>query len=275
MTRLLSSLVIAVFLFAFGIPAGAADLRFDGPFTQGGLVIGHAPPGSTVTVDGRTVRVSAKGEFLLGFGRDAAPNVTVRVDEPSGAAETRTFTVARRDFPTQRINGLPPKEVTPDPAVLKRIRAEAELIVKAREKDSATPFFDSGFIWPVHGPLSGVFGSQRILNGKPRAPHSGVDIAAPRGTPVLAAADGIVTLANQGMFFTGKTLMIDHGFGLSSVYAHMETLLVHVGQRVRKGTPIGKVGATGRATGPHLHWGVSLFGTRLDPALLVPPQNAG
>ena len=134
-------------------------------------------------------------------------------------------------------------------------------------------FFQSGFIWPVKGRLSGVYGSQRILNGKPRRPHLGVDIVIPTGTPIVATADGIIRIAHSGMFFTGKTVAIDHGHGLVSIYAHMSEVSVENGQRVRKGAPIGKVGATGRVTGAHLHWGMSLFKTRLDPLLFVGPMS--
>jgi len=270
-----AALAAAICLILGGHTAGADDMRFDGPFTQGGLVVGHAPPGSAVTIDGRPVRVAADGVFLMGFGRDAAPSVTLKVSPPAGAVRMQTLAVAKRDFPVQRIDGLPPKQVTPDPATIKRIQAEAKLLDAAREKDTPQPLFRSGFVWPVKGRLSGVYGSQRVLNGEPRAPHAGIDIAAPQGALVVAPADGVVALVNDNMFYTGKTVVIDHGFGLSSVYAHMEAVLVHPGQRLAQGTPIGRVGATGRVTGPHLHWGVSLFDTRLDPALLVGPPDAG
>jgi len=269
--RALPILVLACLLAAAGRAADAPDLRLDGTLAQGGLAVGHVMPGSSVTVGNRPVRVSADGEFLLGFDRDAPPAVDVRVIGPSGAARLHTVAVARRTFPVQRIDGLPPQQVSPDPQTLERIRKEAALVAGTRTRDSAVPFFRSGFAWPVQGRLSGVYGSQRILNGEPRAPHSGVDIAAPQGTPVLAAADGIVSLVHDDLFFTGVTVMVDHGFGLSSVYAHLDTVAVRPGQAIAKGEPLGTVGASGRATGPHLHWGVSLFDVRLDPALLVPP----
>ena len=157
---------------------------------------------------------------------------------------------------------------------MKRISAEGVLINAARARDTDHAFFRGGFVWPVTGRISGVYGSQRFLNGKPRRPHLGVDIAAPTGTPIVATADGIVRIAHSDMFFTGKTVAIDHGHGLMSIYAHMSQVAVKNGQKVAKGAPIGKVGATGRVTGPHLHWGVSLFRTRLDPALLVGPMTA-
>ncbi|MBE0530709.1 MAG: M23 family metallopeptidase [Rhodospirillales bacterium] len=255
--------------------SAAAEVRFDGNLTQGGLVVGHTDPGSSVTVDGRPLRVSAAGEFLLGFDRDAPASVELSITGPTGIKQVQTLAVVRRDFPVQRIDGLAPQQVTPDPKALKRIKEEAALIAAAKARDSAVPFFRSGFVWPVAGRVSGVYGSQRILNGEPRAPHGGVDIAAPKGTPVVATAEGTVSLTHDNLFFTGKTVMIDHGFGLASVYAHLDTVTVRPGQAVAKGAPIGTVGATGRATGPHLHWGVSLFEVRLDPALLAAPVLAG
>ncbi|MBL6946112.1 MAG: M23 family metallopeptidase [Rhodospirillales bacterium] len=263
--------ICAVFLCLSAVPVDAAELHFEGNFTQGGLVMGQTLPGSSVFVDGVPVRVSPTGDFLLGFGRNAATDVEIRVVAPSGQSEVRQLAVKARAYKIQRIDGLPPKQVTPDPEVLKRIKAESALIKGARKIDTPSLHFRSGFAWPVHGVVSGVFGSQRILNGKPRSPHSGVDIAAPRGTPVKAAADGMVSLVHEDMYYTGKTVLIDHGLGLASVFIHMDEILVREGQRVNKGMPIGKVGATGRATGPHLHWGISLFQTRLDPALLVSP----
>lgn len=267
-------LALAVLLTVPGRAADATDIRFDGTLAQGGLAVGHVAPGSSVTVGDRPVRVSVGGEFLLGFDRDAPPAVEVRVTDPSGAVRLHTVAVARRSFPVQRIDGLPPRQVSPDPQTLERIREEAALIAGARTRDSAVPFFRSGFVWPVRGRLSGVYGSQRILNGEPRAPHAGLDIAAPQGTPVVATADGIVSFVHEDLFFTGVTVMVDHGFGLSSVYAHLDAAAVRPGQRIAKGEPLGTVGASGRATGPHLHWGISLFDVRLDPALLVPPLPA-
>jgi len=252
-------------------PARADDLMFMGNFVQGGLVQGRVAPGAKVTVDGRAMRVGPDGDFLVGFGRDSR-DVTLVVSYPDGRSQTRTLAVEKRSWQIQRVDGLPQQTVTPNEEELKRIRAEAALASEARKVDSAEPLFRTGFIWPATGPISGVYGSQRILNGEPRAPHFGVDIAAPPGTPVVATADGIVTLAYQDMLLSGKTLIIDHGYGLSSVYYHLSEIVVAPGARVRQGQTVGKVGATGRATGPHLHWGMNLFDIRLDPALLVPPM---
>ncbi|MDA1089437.1 MAG: M23 family metallopeptidase [Proteobacteria bacterium] len=266
------SAFLGVFLLAGN--AAAASLSFDGPLTQGGLVVGKTEPGARVSIDGRPVRVSSEGAFLMGFGRDAEKTVHLRLDHPDGTRTEKTLSVKGRAYKVQRIDGLPEQQVTPrTPEDLARIRDDNAKIATVRNLDTAKAWFASGFQWPVIGPLSGVFGSQRILNGEPRRPHNGVDVAAPRGTTVTAAADGVVVLVHPDMFYTGKTVMIDHGHGLSSVYVHMDDILIADGQRISQGTPIGIVGKTGRVTGAHLHWGVSLFGTLLDPALLAGPMN--
>jgi murein DD-endopeptidase MepM/ murein hydrolase activator NlpD len=266
----------SVVLLAFAVlPAAAQELRFDGAVEQGGLVIGHAAPGAVVRVGGRRVQVTPGGDFLVGFGRDAGSETVVRVVHADGRRETRTLTVRQRQYPEQHIDGLPAAEVTPGPAELARIRADAARIRAVRARPgSAEPHFLDGFAWPVRGRISGVFGSRRILNGAPRRPHYGLDIAAAAGTPIGAAAGGVVALVAGDMFYTGKTLIIDHGHGLASVYAHMSEIGVAEGEVVARGQAIGRIGASGRATGPHLHWGISLFRTHLDPALVVPAPAA-
>ncbi len=266
MRRLAFSALIAV--LALPAPGFAAKLEFTGPRVQGGLVEGRVDPGSKVAVDGRPVRVSPDGWFLLGFGRDAARAI-VEITSPAGASETRELSVAARKFDIQRIDGLPEAFVTPPPEMEERIKREDEIVARARLRDDARTDFLKGFDWPVIGRVSGVYGSQRILNGKPRAPHWGVDIAAPVGTPILSPAAGTVTLA-ENLYFTGWTVILDHGHGLSSVFMHMSAITAKEGRRLNKGEEIGKLGSTGRVTGPHLHWGMNLFKTRLDPALLVP-----
>jgi murein DD-endopeptidase MepM/ murein hydrolase activator NlpD len=260
-------LIAAALVLLAPPPAGALEL--EGRFAQGGLVIGRADPGAAVTVDGHAVRVSPDGLSLGGLGRDAGPSVKVWAVLPGGSVQTRAVAVRQREYETQRIDGLPSRQVTPGPEELERIRSEGAAIAEARRRDSSSPYFASGFAWPVPGPVTGVFGTRRILNGRPRSPHNGVDVAAPSGTPVKAAADGVVALARSDMFFTGQTVIIDHGHGLTTVYAHMSRLFVRPGQKVARGTPIGHVGMSGRVTGPHLHWGVALFETHLDPELLT------
>ncbi|GAB6051682.1 M23 family metallopeptidase [Magnetospira thiophila] len=258
-----------VFICLFLNNTARAEPSLEGPLTQGGLVIGHTVPGARVEQDGRAVRVARDGRFLLAFGRDAGPTSRLEITLPDGRQTQQVLQVSARDWDIQRIDGLPPSKVTPPKMDWDRINAEAGLIKQVRQNDRDEPLFESGFQWPVQGPLSGIYGSQRILNGKPKNPHNGVDIAAPRGTPVAACADGVVALVHDDMFYTGKTVMLDHGHGLTSVYIHMDTIQVVDGQRLEKGQILGTVGATGRATGPHLHWGVSLFATPIDPKLLV------
>lgn len=248
--------------------AGALDLQ--GSFAQGGLVFGRAEPGATVTLDGKPVRVGKDGRFLIGFGRDSKATAELIVATAAGT-ELRALKIEKRRYDIQRIDGLPPRQVTPDPPTLKRIAAERERIAAARRRDTEAPLFDAGFEWPARGRISGVYGSQRILNGEGRSPHLGVDIAAPTGTDVVAMSDGVVALADDDLFFTGKTVILDHGHGLTSVYAHLSATAVKQGERVKKGQPIGRMGATGRVTGPHLHWGVHWRGVGLDPALLPLP----
>lgn len=259
---------LALLLLLLAGPA-AADTVLEGAFEQGGLVLGRTDPGNAVALDGKALRVAPDGAFVFGFGRDAPGTALLAVRTPDGRSEERVLEVRRRDWPVQRIEGLPQEKVTPDPTQVERIRAEAALVAERRRLDSPLPHFHDGFAAPAEGRVSGVFGSQRILNGEPRAPHSGTDVAAPAGAPVHAAAPGVVTLAHPDLFFTGRTVMIDHGHGLSSVYAHLSEIAVREGQAVKKGERIGSVGASGRATGPHLHWGVSWFDARLDPETVL------
>lgn len=258
---------LAIFLMAPRVMA--CQLSLDGPAKQGGLLIGTVTPGASVQVDGQAVRVSPDGRFLVGFGRDAKSKAKVEAVMADGRRLGCPVSVARRSYQIQRIDGLPKRQVTPDPKALARIRADNAAIRAVRKLDTASTDFLAGFDWPLKGRISGIFGSQRVLNGQPRSPHNGVDIAAPTGTPIHAPAPGVVRLVHPDMFYTGKSIMLDHGHGLTSVYVHMSAISVKEGQRVAKGDVIGKVGKTGRATGPHLHWGVSLFATHLDPMLLV------
>ena len=257
----------------FGSTAAETGVRLDGPRIQGGLLRGRVPPGATVELEGDPLRVSEGGWFLAGFGRDAPPEAELVVVFPDGRRERRTLAVERREYRIQRIDGLPPGKVTPrSEEDLARIRAEVRMARQARSIDDPRTDFLSGFRWPVKGRISGVYGSQRILNGQPRRPHFGIDVAAPAGTEVVAPADGVITLVHPDMFFSGGTLIVDHGHGLSSAFLHLSRILVEKGERVEQGQPIAEVGSTGRSTGPHLDWRINLFDRRLDPALLVGPM---
>ena len=252
--------------------AADSGVQLDGPRVQGGLVRGRVPPGSTVLFEGEPVRVSGGGWFLIGFGRDAPPKAVLSVTFPDGRTQRYGLAVKPRKYNIQRIDGLPPSKVTPSKEDLKRIRREVALVKGARKIDDPRTDFLGGFRWPVKGRISGVYGSQRILNGEPRQPHYGIDIAAPKGTRVVAPAAGVVTLVHRDMYFSGGTMMVDHGHGLQSAFLHLSRILVKKGQRVRQGQAIAEVGSTGRSTGPHLDWRVNLFGRRLDAALLVGPM---
>lgn len=258
----------------YAAPAGANTLTLEGDLTQGGLARGVAPPGTELRLDDRPVRVAADGAFVFGFGRDAPARAVLRVRYPDGAQETRELSIAARNYETQRINGLPNRMVTPSEEAMKRIRRENAWIAEVRRRDTDRPHYRTGFIWPVVGTVTGVYGSRRILNGEPRRPHYGIDIAAATGTPVYSPADGVIALAEGDLYFTGGTVMIDHGYGITSVLSHLDALSVTVGQAVMQGEAVGSVGATGRVTGAHLDWRVNWFEVRLDPALLVPPMPA-
>lgn len=250
----------------------ADELNLEGNFTQGGLVQGRTHPKSKVRIGDRPVRVSAEGMFLIGFGRDAPTATRLVIIHPDGQREEHLLQIERRRYKIQRIDGLPPTKVTPSEEDLARIRAEIELVKETRLRDEPRTDFLSGFSWPLIGRISGVYGSQRILNGEPRQPHYGVDIAAPHGSVVVAPADGVVTLYHPDMFFSGGTLIIDHGHGLTSTFLHLHKVLVREGQHVRKGQRVAEVGATGRVTGPHLDWRINWFKQRLDPQLIVGPM---
>ncbi len=261
---------IAFALAIAALPSPGASLEVTGSFIQWGLATGRAAPGTRLFLDGKAVPVSPEGYFMLGFGRDVPSEVVLREIRPHGGKTIHRLTVRQRRYQIQRIDGLPRRKVTHNPADVARIRTESRLVAAAQEKTAATSLSGSGFAWPAKGRNSGVYGSQRVLNGKPRRPHLGVDVAAPVGSPVTAMADGRVVFTHPGMFFNGQSIILDHGLGLSSIYIHLSAVAVEQGQKVLKGQLIGKIGKTGRVTGPHLHWGVRWNGVDLDPELLVP-----
>lgn len=265
-------LVFLITVLGISLPAAASErTRLQGKFIQGGLITGSTIPGSTVTLDGAPVMVAEDGTLAFGFGRDAPKSAVLRIAYPDGETETKTLTIAARKYRIQRINRVPPKYVTPPPEVAARIKRERAAVVAARNTKLPVPQFKDGFRWPATGRISGVYGSQRIFNGQPRAPHSGVDVAVGTGTPVRAPAPGTVTLARH-LYFAGKTVIVDHGLGVSTTYIHLNELLVKPGDTVTTGQVFAKSGKTGRVTGPHLHWSMNWFQVRLDPALVVPPM---
>ena len=260
-------IALVICLWSFGAAADV-PLSLDGQAVEGGLMFGKTDAQARVTLDKKPVLVSKEGHFLIGFGRDSAGLKNLEVTLGSELIR-RDINVVDRDFKVERINGLPGKKVTPDPKAIARITKEKALITDAKRTSDSTPHYLSGFGWPVIGRLSGVYGSQRVLNGKPRRPHYGTDVAAPTGTPVRAIAAGRVAFVHAGMFFNGKTVLIDHGLGLRSVYIHLSDAKVTKDAYVAAGDVIGAVGATGRATGPHLHFGVTHNATPIDPEVLL------
>jgi len=244
-----------------------------GRLTQGGIVLGTAPPGTVaVTVDGAPVRLTGDRRFVAGFGRDAAPTATLVARFADGGSDRRVVAVEPRRYAIESIPALrqPAPDAPPDPVYDARRAVELAEIRDARAGDSDNTGWAQAFAWPAHGRVSGVYGSQRILGGVPKSPHLGLDIAAHAGEPVTAPADGTVRLAHGPFLLEGNLIMLDHGHGLVSAFLHLSRIEVTEGQHVTRGERLGRVGMTGRATGPHLHWALSWRSARLDPGLLVP-----
>jgi murein DD-endopeptidase MepM/ murein hydrolase activator NlpD len=249
--------------------AGDGRIVFPASVSQGALVLGKVPAGSVVRYAGRELRPTDYGTVVFGVDRTETGPLRLEVVAADGTRSTQTIAVAPRDWPVERVNGVPPKTVNPPPAIAERIRREQALVTAARTRDDDRADFAAPFTWPVQGRVSGRFGSGRVYNGQPGAGHSGMDIAAKTGTPVKAPAAGVVTFANTDLYLTGGTLLIDHGHGVSSNFLHLSRIDVKVGDRVAQGQVVGAVGATGRATGPHLHWGMNWFDVRVDPLLVL------
>ncbi|KEQ18653.1 M23 family metallopeptidase [Endozoicomonas numazuensis] len=236
---------------------------------QGGFYVGKVKPGTEVIYKDRLVRVSKRGRFIVGFGRDALLQQTLLLKDPDGSSETLKLTLSRRDYKIQRIKGIARKYVSPAEKVLGRIRTEGQKVKSARQYDSVQNDFFAGFERPAKGPVSGVYGSQRFFNGEPRRPHFGLDIAGPEGAGVIAPAHGIVRMAEPDLYYSGGTIILDHGFGITTSYLHLSEVKVVEGQKIKRGEVIGAIGATGRVTGAHLDWRANWFDVRLDPVLMM------
>jgi len=232
-------------------------------------VIGKVPADSTVQFAGRTLRVSDDGRVVFGVGRDATDPLRVQITRPDGSTQTISIAVTTRDWPVERVDGVPPKTVNPPAEIAARIKREQAQVTAARNRDDARTDFAHPFIWPVHGRISGRFGNARVYNGHAGTGHSGMDIAVPTGTPVKAPAGGVVTFAAPNLYLTGGTVLLDHGFGVSSNFLHLSRIDVKVGDRIEQGQVIAAAGATGRVTGPHVHWGMNWFDVRIDPLLVL------
>lgn len=264
----------ALALVVIASTALAEEVELRGQLIQGGMVWGQVAPGTRVILEDDTVQVADNGIFAMGFDRDAPAKMTLKLCVSDDQCEARVLDIEQRHYDIQRIEGVPQKTVTPPASVLERIRREAALVREARAEFLYRQDFTKAFVWPLQGPITGVFGSQRVYNGSPGRPHYGVDVAGPVGAVVTSPADGVVTLTHDDMFYSGGTLIIDHGQGISSTFIHLSKILVKDGQEITQGQPIAEVGATGRATGPHLDWRMNWFGKRLDPQLLVGDMSA-
>lgn len=251
-------------------PAAAVSrVKVQGQEIQGGLVRVRVEPGSRVWVRGYPYPVSSDGSFLIGFGRNAPPKATMRVKFPDDTEEELVFDVEQREYATEIINHLPQHMVKLEGERKTAHRRAHARVKRARKRFSQRPFYEGGFVWPVKGPVTSVYGSKRILNGQERSPHWGVDVAAAVGTKVHAPAAGVVVFAERHVPLAGHLLIIDHGHGLTSSFLHLSHFDVKVGDEVEQSQLIGRVGATGRVTGAHLDWRMNLFSRRIDPALLV------
>ena len=253
----------SLFIFLILITQGKS-VEFNGKFFQGHFIVGKTDPKAKIIIDKKKVKVSNEGYFVFGIDRDQKYDLTfTKIFD--GKKSTITKKVLKRKYNIQRIDGLEESKVTPPESVYKRIKKENNAIGEARAINSELQFFKQKFIMPVEGIISGVYGSQRILNGKPRWPHYGIDIAAKLGTMIKSSGSGVVTMAEDDLYYTGGTVIMDHGHGISTIYSHLESVLVSVGDLINQGDIIGTVGSTGRSTGPHLDFRINWFQTRLDP----------
>ena len=245
------------------------ELNYFGDLTQGGLIRGKVGEGTKIFLDEKPIKVSRDGLFIFGFGRNHSKESILKIIYKDGVIEEKVLNIKKREWETQKINNLPSKMVTPSKESLEIIRNNNIAISLARNIDTNEIWFMDNFIWPVKGTITGTYGTKRILNGQTKQPHYGIDIAAPRGTKILAPARGRVSLSDTNLYYTGGTIILDHGHGLSTAYLHLNKLNVLVGDEVQKGEVIGYVGSTGRSTGAHLDWRVNWFKVRIDPQLIV------
>ena len=251
-------------ILAILFPLEVSAIEFIGNFSQGNFILGKTKPNTKIIVNKTEVRVSKDGYFVFGIDRDRKYDLVI-TKISNGKKEKIVKKILKRKYKIQRIDGLPENKVTPPESVYKRIKAENNRIGEARAINSELNFFKDKFIMPVEGIITGVYGSQRILNGKPKWPHYGIDIATKQGTEIISSATGVVTMAEDDLYYTGGTIIMDHGHGISTIYSHLENVLVAVGDKINQGDVIGTVGSTGRSTGPHLDFRINWFQTRLDP----------
>ena len=266
------SCIRALALFGLFLAPSAfseSAIVWQGSWQQGSLLLGQINPSDNIRYAGEPIKTTDDGRFLFGLGRNAQGSSRFIVSSPNGAVTELDYPIAERQYQIQRVEGVPQHTVKPPAEQLQRIRSDSALVKEARREVTLSTDFLKGFIKPLDGPKTGVYGSQRFYNGVPKSPHYGVDYAAPTGTKVIAPAAGVVRLAHRDLFYSGGTLIIDHGHGLSSSFLHLSDILVSVGSRVERGDAIARVGATGRATGPHLDWRMNWRAVRVDPELVL------
>ena len=251
------------------------EVVLNGDLVQGAMVIGQAPPGSQVNLNGEALKLSVEGDFVFGLDRDARSGDMLQVVFPDGQFWQRELVIASRNYNIQYVNGIDEKIQSKQKSkeTWERIKNENLVVKEARSDHFEQLFFKQAFKWPLIGPITGVFGSQRVYNGEPGRPHYGVDIAAPVGTEVYAPADGTITLAHDDMYYSGGTIIMDHGYGISSSFLHLSEVLVKVGDEIKQGDLIARVGKSGRSSGSHLDWRMNWYDRRIDPELIVPPMK--
>ena len=267
-----NTLLILFMLFSSVVFSQGYFLNLKGKPTQGGLIIAQTNNTASVKINGKVTQVTDDGYFMFGFGRFDEKPINLSITY-KGIIYKATIPVTTRGFPTERIDGLPASKVTPPDSVYAQIKADNIKVAKARSFLDFRKDFLQQFIWPADGRVSGVYGSRRILNGEPKRPHYGMDIANKTGTEVVSPARGIVRMAETGMYYTGGTIIIDHGYGLTTTFMHLSQVNVEAGSVIEQGEKIGEIGMTGRATGPHLDWRLNLGKTRLDPQLIISSNN--
>lgn len=269
MAKTFSSLISATFICVLMLSTTSAHAQLTKQFFQGALIVGKTAPENKVMLNGKAIKVSAKGDYALGFSRDEKNNSELVIISPNGQREKTTLTPLKREYNIQKVEGIAKKIMNPNKKANIRAGEDNKKISAARKVDSDLTAFAQGFVAPIDGIITGVYGSQRYYNGVPKRPHYGLDYAGKKGDPVKSPADGIILMYVPDMFYSGGTMIIDHGHGVSSTFLHLSDSYVKVGDKVNKGQLVAAVGSSGRATGPHLDWRINWFNMKLDPALVL------
>ncbi len=269
MAKTFSSLISATFICVLVLSTTSAHAQLTKQFFQGALIVGKTASENKVMLNGKAIKVSANGDYALGFSRDEKNNSELVIISPNGQREKTTLTPLKREYNIQKVEGIAKKIMNPNKKANIRAGEDNKKISAARKVDSDLTAFAQGFVAPIDGIITGVYGSQRYYNGVPKRPHYGLDYAGKKGDPVKSPADGIILMYVPDMFYSGGTMIIDHGHGVSSTFLHLSDSYVKVGDKVNKGQLVAAVGSSGRATGPHLDWRINWFNMKLDPALVL------